>query len=231
MQTLLDAIRNALYLVVTLDANVIEYSERSLVISSVATCLAGLLGIPAGVVVATYDFPGKRVLVTLLNTLLSVPTVVVGLLVYSLISRNGPLGQAQLLFTVPGIIVGEVLLILPLVTAFTVTAVTRTDRDVRRTAIALGASTRQAHWLVLCESRFGVLAALIAAFGRVVSEVGVAMILGGNIDHFTRTLTTAVVLNVDTGDFALALALGFALLVISLGINVLLQFVQGGGRE
>ena len=89
----------------------------------------------------------------------------------------------------------------------------------------------QAHWLVICESRFGVLAAVIAAFGRVVSEVGVAMILGGNIDHFTRTLTTAIVLNVDMGDFALALALGLVLLAISLGINVLFQYVQGGGRE
>ncbi|MBM4090448.1 MAG: ABC transporter permease subunit, partial [Planctomycetes bacterium] len=164
-------------------------------------------------------------------TLLSVPTVVVGLVVYSLIGRSGPLGPAQLLFTVPGIVIGEVLLILPLVTALTVTAVARTDRDVRKTALALGASAGQSHWLVIRESRFGVLAAVIAAFGRVVSEVGVAMILGGNIDHFTRTLTTAIVVNVDMGDFALALALGLVLLAISLGVNVLFQFVQGGGGE
>ena len=231
MQTLLDALWSAVHLIITLDPNVLEYAGRSLLIAAVSTLVASLIGIPAGAVVAACDFPGKRSLVTILNTLLSVPTVVVGLGVYSLINHNGPLGQAQLLFTVPGIVIGEVLLIVPIVTAFTVTAVARTDRDVRKTALALGASAGQAHWLVICESRFGVLAAVIAAFGRVVCEVGVAMIVGGNVDHFTRTLTTAIVLNVDMGDFALALALGLVLLAISLGINVLFQCVQGGGSQ
>ena len=122
-------------------------------------------------------------------------------------------------------------LILPIVVAFTLTAVSRTDRDVRKTAIALGASTRQTLWTVFCESRFGVAAAVIAAFGRVVSEVGVAMILGGNVERFTRTMTTSIVLNVDMGNFALALALGIVLLGISLSINVLFQYVQGGGHD
>ncbi|MFV1965078.1 MAG: ABC transporter permease [Pirellulaceae bacterium] len=231
MQTLLDALQNALRLVVALDANVAEYAARSIFIASISTFIASLLGIPAGILIAEHEFPGKRSVVTILNTLLAVPTVVVGLVVYTMISRSGPLGSLQLLFSVPGIIIGEVLLIAPIVTAFTVTAVSRTDRDVRRTALALGASTGQAHWLVIRESRFGVLAAVIAAFGRVVSEVGVAMILGGNVDRFTRTVTTAIVLNVDMGDFALALALGIVLLSISLSINVLFQYLQGGGRE
>jgi len=231
MQTLLDALRNALQLVVTLDAGVVEYATRSLVIATASTLIASLIGIPAGIVIAEYEFPGKRGVITILNTLLAVPTVVVGLVVYTLISRSGPLGPLELLFTIPGIIMGEVLLIVPIVTAFTVTAVSRTDRDVRRTAVALGANAGQAHWLVIRESRFGVLAAVIAAFGRVVSEVGVATILGGNVDRFTRTMTTAIVLNVDMGDFALALALGVVLLSISLSINVLFQYFQGGGRE
>ena len=123
------------------------------------------------------------------------------------------------------------LLILPIVTALTVAAVGRTDRDVRKTALALGASSRQAGWTVVCESRFGVLAAVVAAFGRVVSEVGVAMILGGNIDRFTRTMTTAIVRYVDMAEFAMALALGIVLLAISLSINVLFQYFQGGGQE
>jgi tungstate transport system permease protein len=135
------------------------------------------------------------------------------------------------LFTIPGIIIGEVLLIIPIVAALTVAAVSRTDRDVRKTALALGASSRQALWTVICESRFGVLAAVIAAFGRVVSEVGVATILGGNIDRFTRTMTTAIVRYVDMGEFALALALGILLLSISLSINIVFQYFQGGGQE
>jgi tungstate transport system permease protein len=159
------------------------------------------------------------------------PTVVVGLTVYLFLCREGPLGHLGLLLTVPGIIIGEVLLIIPIVAAFTLAAVGRTDRDVRKTALALGASPRQARWLVIRESRFGVLAAVVAAFGRVVSEVGVATILGGNIDRFTRTMTTAIVRYVDMAEFALALALGIVLLSLSLSINVLFQYFQGGGKE
>lgn len=231
MDTLVDALRNALHLVVTLDSNVVEYAVRSLLIATVSTLIASVIGIPIGILIGENNFPGKRAVVTILNTLLALPTVVVGLMVYTLISRTGPLGQLELLFTNPGIIVGEVVLILPILTAFTVAAVSRTDRDVRKTALALGASTRQAHWIVIREARFGVLAAVIAAFARVVSEVGVATILGGNIDRFTRTMTTAIVRHVDMGDFALAMALGIVLLSISLAVNVLFQYFQGGGHE
>jgi len=227
---LLDALRNAIRLVFTLDAEVLEYAQRSLLIAGLSTLIASLLGIPLGILIAEHEFRGKRAVVTLLNTLLALPTVVVGLFVYMLLSRTGPLGPLQLLFTVPGIVIGEVLLILPIVTAFTLTAVARTDRDVRKTALATGANTRQVLWTVFRESRFGVIAAVIAAFGRVVSEVGVAMILGGNVDRFTRTLTTATVQHVDMGDFALALALGLMLLAVSLSINVLFQLIQGGQK-
>jgi tungstate transport system permease protein len=231
MGTLLQAVIEALHLVVSLDTSVMEYAARSLVIALAATLLASLAGIPAGVWLAEVDFRGKRAVVTVLNTLLSVPTVVVGLLVYAFISRQGPLGGLGLLFTLPGIVVGEVVLILPLVTAFTLAAVSRVDRDVRRTALALGASAQQARQVVVRESRFGILAAVIAAFGRVVGEVGVATILGGNADAFTRTITTAIVLEVNMGRFELALALGFVLLCLSFGINVLLQLAQGEERS
>jgi len=231
MQTILDALYNSLHMILTLDLDVVEYAGRSLLIALISTLVASLVGIPLGMLIAEHDFRGKRAVVTLLNTLLGLPTVVVGLLVYAFLSRSGPLGNLQMLFTIPGIIVGEVFLIVPIVTAFTLTAVTRTDQDVRKTVLALGANSRQALWTVFCESRFGVLAAVIAAFGRVVSEVGVATILGGNVDRFTRTMTTAIVLNVDMGNFALALALGIVLLVISLSINVLFQYAQGGGQQ
>jgi tungstate transport system permease protein len=231
MQTLADALLSALRMLVALDPGVLEYAGRSLVIALSATILASLAGIPLGVLVAEARFPGKRAVVTLLNTLLAVPTVVVGLFIYTFLTRQGPLGWLGLLFTVPGIVVGEVVLILPIVIALTLTAVSRTDQDVRKTAMALGAGRLQVVWIVLRESRFGVLAAVIAAFGRVVSEVGVAMILGGSIDRFTRTMTTAIVLNVDMGNFATALALGLLLLIISLSINAALQVLQGEGRS
>jgi tungstate transport system permease protein len=226
-----DVLQNAWHLVVTIDPDVFEYAFRSLLIASVSTLIASAIGIPAGILIGEHRFPGKRAVVTILNTLLALPTVVVGLLVYMFVTYQGPLGHLELLFTVPGIIIGEVLLIIPIVTALTVAAVSRTDRDVRKTALALGASSRRAHWTVICESRFGVLAAVIAAFGRVVSEVGVAAILGGNIDRFTRTMTTAIVRYVDMGQFALALALGILLLGISLSINIVFQYFQGGGQE
>ena len=228
---ILDALRTAWHLIVTVNPDVVGYAARSLVIASVSTVIAGVIGIPIGVFVGENDFAGKRVVVTVLNTLLALPTVVVGLTVYMLIRHEGPLGRLDLLLTVPGIIIGEVLLIIPIIAALTVAAVARTDRHVRKTALALGASSRQAQWLVICESRFGVLAAVVAAFGRVVSEVGVATILGGNIDRFTRTMTTAIVRYVDMAEFALALALGLVLLFISLSINVLFQYFQGGGQE
>jgi tungstate transport system permease protein len=231
METFADALRNALHLVVTLDPGVREYAGRSLLIASAATLAASLVGIPLGVLIAEHRFRGKRGVVVILNTLLGIPTVVVGLVVYSFLSRSGPLGDLEMLFTVPGIVVGEVLLILPIVTAFTLSAVARTDRDVRKTTLALGASGRQAVWAVVEESRFGVLAAVIAAYGRVVSEVGVAMIVGGNADHFTRTMTTAIVVNVDMGRTALAVALGMVLLAVSLSINVVFQYLQGEVRE
>jgi len=229
MQMLRDALRQAVDLIVNLNADVLQYAGRSLLIAGVATLLASLIGIPLGMLIAERDFPGKRGVVTVLNTLLAIPTVVVGLLVYTFLSRSGPLASLQMLLTVPGIIVGEVFLILPIVTAFTLTAVSRTDREVRPTALAMGASRGQVLWIVFRESRFGVAAAVIAAFGRVVSEVGVATIVGGNADQFTRTMTTAIVLNVDMGNFPLALALGIVLLAISLSINVLFQCIQGGG--
>lgn len=226
-----DALRTAWHLVVTLNPGVIEYAVRSLLIASVSTAIASAVGIPIGILIGESDFPFKRAVVTVLNTLLAMPTVVVGLTVYLFIRHEGPLGPLGLLLTVPGIIIGEVLLIIPIVTALTLAAVERTDRNVRKTALALGASSHQARWLVICDSRFGVLAAVVAAFGRVVSEVGVATILGGNIDRFTRTMTTAIVRYVDMAEFAMALALGIVLLCLSLSINVLFQYFQGGGSE
>jgi tungstate transport system permease protein len=230
MGTLYEALVRAARLIVSLDPDVLQYALRSLYIALVSTALAGLFAVPLGIFIAEREFRGKRLVVTGLNTLLAVPTVVVGLFVYALVSRQGPFGFLELLFTVPGIIIGEVVLIAPLLTALTLAAVARVDRDVRLTARSLGASERQAAWVVIREARYGILAAIIAAYGRVVGEVGVAMIVGGNIDGFTRTLTTAIILNVDMGYFALALALGLVLLAFSFVLNVAFQLLQGEAR-
>lgn len=228
---LFEALHKAIALILAADAEVVQYASRSLFIAMIATSSASLLGIPIGAWIAEHEFRGKRLIVTILNTLLGIPTVVVGLFVYSFISSKGPFGALGLLFTVPGIIVGEVFLILPLIVAFTFAAVARVDRDVRLCALSLGADRRQALWAVFRESRFGILAAVIAGYGRVVGEVGIATIIGGNADGFTRTLTTSIVLNIEMGYFERALALGMVLLMLSFLINVAFQFVQGRGQR
>jgi tungstate transport system permease protein len=159
--------------------------------------------------------------------MLALPTVVIGLLVYALLSRQGALGHYGLLYTPTAIVIGQVILILPWVAAFTVSAVSRIDQRYRRTAMTLGAGSFQVSLAILREARFGILGAVIAAFGRVIAEIGIAMMLGGNIKGFTRTMTTAMALEHNKGEFVLAVALGIVLLAVSLAMNILLQIVQG----
>ncbi len=231
MNTLYDALKNALRLIWTLDPQVIEYASRSLYIALMATIIASLIGVPLGVIIAEARFPGRRLVIIIFNTLLGVPTVVVALLVYSFISNKGPLGALDLLYTINGIVIGDVLLILPLVTSLTIAAVRRTDREARLQAMALGAGRMQTFLIVFHESRLGVVTGIIAGFGRVVGEIGVAMILGGNIAGFTRTLTTAAAMHVSQGNFELALALGIVLLMLSSFVNVVFQISRGVFRS
>jgi len=199
----------------------------SLYVSFMSTLIASVMGIPLGFIVAVREFRGKRVLITVLNTLLALPTVVIGVLGYAFLSRRGVFGDLGLLYTPWAIVIGQVILILPWVMIFTLSAVSRIDQRYRRTAMTLGASTLQASLVIAREARFGLLAAVIAAFGRVIAEVGIAMMLGGNIKGFTRTMTTAMALEHNKGEFVLALALGVVLLTVSLFMNIFLQVVQG----
>jgi tungstate transport system permease protein len=168
--------------------------------------------------------------VTVLNTLLALPTVVIGLLVYTLLSRQGPLGFLDILYTQQAMIIGQTILIFPLITALVLAAVSRIDVRYRRTAMTLGAGRVATALVILREARFGLVAAVVAAFGRVIAEVGISMMLGGNIRGFTRTMTTAMALEYDKGAFSLAVALGIVLLGISFGVNILLGFFQGQVR-
>lgn len=210
-------------------AEVAGIAALSLRIALVATVAACAIGLPIGVWLGTTAFAGKRMVLVLLNTALALPTVVVGLLIYLLLSRSGPLGALGMLFTWRAIVVAQVVLALPIAASLAAAAVQSVDPRVRRTALTLGASPIRTAWAVAREARFALAAAVAVAFGRVISEVGAALIVGGNIRHETRTLTTAITLATSQGDFAFAIALGLVLLALALTVNAVLQLLQGRG--
>jgi len=227
---LIDSLLSALRLVVTMDPEMVEIVGVSLRVSLTSTLIAAVIGIPLGFTVAHGKFRGQRLCVTVLNTLLALPTVVIGLFVYAFISRRGVFGPLDLLYSQTAIVIGQVILIVPVVAAFTLAAISRIDSRYRKTALTLGANRIQASWVVFREARYGIAAAVIAAFGRVISEVGISMMLGGNIKGFTRTMTTAMALEYDKGSFTLAIALGLVLLGLSFSMNLLFHLFQGRTR-
>jgi tungstate transport system permease protein len=226
MDYLLDAIIGAFQLIFTFDSEVVTIILLSLRVALSATFIAAILGVPLAYFVATREFPGKTVLITVFNTLMALPTVVVGLFCYSFLSRKGPLGFMDLLFTPSGIIIGDVILAFPLIVGLTIAAVNSVDPRARMTAVSLGASPRQASMTILAEARFGLMAALFNGFGRVVAEVGSAMMLGGNIRGYTRTITTAIALETSKGEFAFGMALGIILLTVALTVNLTFRRLQ-----
>jgi tungstate transport system permease protein len=195
----------------------------SLKTSGLAALIASFLAVPAALFLAGTEFRGKRTVLLINQTWMAAPTVVIGLLFYFLLGRSGPLGRLGLLYTQTAMTIGQVFLILPLIIGFSYTALRQVDRRARLTALTLGASRRQAGWVVLREARFALLVAVLAGFARAVSEVGIAMMLGGNIRNATRNITTAIALETAKGEFSNGVALGAILLVITLGINVLVQ--------
>ncbi len=226
MSFLVEGLRTAFSLIFSLDREVFQIVLFSLRVSSSAIILAALLGIPQGFLIAVKNFRGKKFVLVLVNNALALPTVVVGLLVYSFISRVGPLGYFGLLYTPTAVIIGQFLLATPIVIALTHSAIQGIDTKVRSTALTLGATEIQAAWAVIREARFAVMSAVIAGFGRIIAEVGAAMMLGGNIKGSTRTMTTAISLETSKGEFGFGIALGIILLLISLSINALLSFLQ-----
>ena len=226
MSYLIDSLLKALELIFTFDREVRMAVWTSLYTSSCATLLSGALGIPIGLWLGISRFPGRRLAITLLNTLMALPTVVVGLLLFGLFSRQGPLGPLGLLFTPLAMIAGQTVLATPIVANLVLAAVTGADQRIINTALTLGANLLQAARQLLREIRFGVMAAVIAGFGRVVAEVGVAMMLGGNIRNSTRTMTTAIALETSKGEFAFGLALGMILLGVALLVNLGLNLLQ-----
>ena len=230
MDLLIDSFLSAILLVVSLDSEMVAIVAVSLKVSCASTLIASAAGIPLGFAISFIEFKGKHLLITVLNTLLALPTVVIGLFVYAFISRRGIFGPLDLLYSQTAIIIGQVILIIPVVTVFTISAISRIDERYRRTAMTLGANRRQSAWIVFREARFGIVAAAIAAFGRVIAEVGISMMLGGNAKGFTRNMTTAMALEYDKGEFVLSVALGIVLLAVSFGMNIIFHYFQGKAR-
>jgi len=216
----------AIQLIITLDPEVIEITGRSLAIATTSCLLATALCIPLGGLIHFNNFPGKRALINAIQTLYSVPTVVVGLLVFLMFSRAGPLGDMGLLFTPTVMVVGQAVLITPILIGLTISALSGVDKAVSETATALGADRVQSSLLVMREARFGMLTAIVMGFGRAISEVGLAMMVGGNIRGFTRVLTTAIALETSKGDIELSIALGIILITVALIINIALNRLQ-----
>ncbi|MFH0957965.1 MAG: ABC transporter permease [Pseudomonadota bacterium] len=228
MHFLSDSIYKAFLLVFNLDPEVYQIVWTSIYISFWSTTLSSLVGIPLGAIVALKKFRGRPGLILLLNTSMALPTVVIGLLCYVILSRMGPLGDLGLLFTPTGITLGLFILAAPICANLTVAAIQNLDSRVALNCKLLGATPFQQFLLTITEARFAVMAAVVIAFGRVVSEVGIAMMLGGNIKGFTRTMTTAIALETSKGEFELGLALGFVLMCVAFVINGMIFFVQRG---
>lgn len=220
MDYLLDGLSQAFVLLFTGNEETYSAMSVTVMVSSLSICCSLLLGAPLGFLLGHSEFPGRKALRILTDTMLSFPTVVIGLLVYAMLSHRGPLGGLGLLFTIPGIAIGQTLLGLPIIIAMTASAVENMDARLKPTLFTLGASPRQVLLTTLWEARFHMALAAVAAYGRIVSEIGISMMVGGNIKWHTRTITTAIALETGKGQFAMGIALGLVLLLVAFIVNL-----------
>jgi tungstate transport system permease protein len=227
LEEIYSGLLRALELIATRDPQVVEITLRSIFISLSSAALAGIICIPLGGIIEFRQFWGKRALINLIQTFYSLPTVTVGLLVFLLISRSGPLGGLNLLFSPSGMIFGQAILVCPIMIGLTITALDGVGPQIKDTAKSLGATEMQIIITVIKEARVAVMAAVLLGFGRALSEVGVAMMIGGNIRGYTRVLTTSIALETSMGNLELSMALGIILISISLAINLLLNRFRG----
>ncbi|WP_078120009.1 ABC transporter permease [Thiosocius teredinicola] len=230
MASIAESTREALSLLFGGDPGLWEIIGISFQVSVTAILIAAPVALAISFLLAYGRFPGRRLLITVFNTLLSFPAVVVGLTFYILLSRQGPLGEWRLLFTQPAMVIGQIALALPILIAMGHAALQAINRRAWETARTLGAGYGRAVWTLMREARFGLLGAFLAGFGRIIAEVGASMMLGGNILHYTRNIPTAIALETSKGEFAQGIALGLVLLAMAFVLNGLLQLVQGKGR-
>jgi len=226
MDLILEGIKKAFWLLITLDPEVMGVTLLSLEVSGIATLISLLIGISVGVTVALSRFFGKRVVVSLINTGMGLPPVVVGLFVSIFLWRNGPLGFIGILYTPTAMIIAQTVIAAPIVMGITLAAIQQLPQKLRLQILALGATRLQMVWILVKEARLPLLAAVMAGFGGVISEVGASIMVGGNIKGYSRVLTTATVMETSRGNFDIAIALGIILLLLAYFINLILTHIQ-----
>jgi len=226
MDILTEGIKQAFSLLVTMDPEVLGITLLSLKVSGLATLISLLTGIPVGMAIALSRFTGRRIVVSLINTGMGLPPVVVGLFVTIFLWRNGPLGFLEILYTPTAIVIAQAIIATPIVMGITLAAIQQLPKNLRLQILALGATRIQMLWMLAKEARLPLLAAVMAGFGGVISEVGASIMVGGNIKGYSRVLTTATVMETSKGNFDLAMALGIILLILSFLINAILTHIQ-----
>lgn len=226
MDLILEGIIKAFQLLIALDPEVLEIALLSLKVSGLATLLSLVIGISTGTVVALTSFPGKKILVSLVNTGMGLPPVVVGLFVSILLWRNGPLGFLELLYTPGAIIIAQSIIATPIVMGITIGAMQNLPSNLRLQILALGATRSQMVWMLIKEARLPLMAGVMAGFGGVISEVGASIMVGGNVKGYTRVLTTATVMETGRGNFEIAIALSLILLLFTFLVNYILTYIQ-----
>jgi len=229
MDPIIEGFRKAFSLIVTLDQELLGIIFLSLKVSGTALIIATALGLPVGAMTGLKRFPGRGLIIALLNTFMGLPPVVVGLFLYLLLSRRGPLGFMVLLYSPTAMIIAQCILAFPIVAALCHSAIIKIDPLIRQASLTLGAKPLQVTTTIMREARYGIMSGVIAALGRVMAEVGAILIVGGNIAGYTRVMTTTIALETDKGNFELALALGIILLLLSFIINMALYLNQKKG--
>ena len=231
MADIIAALSHAFWLLVSFDADLMEIVWRSLQVTVTAVVIASLIGLPFGAWIAVRRFRFRRYVIAIINAFMGLPPVVVGLVVYTLLSRSGPFGVLNLLFTPTAMVIAQVIIILPILISITHQSIRDLWANYHDLLISIGTSRWQRVITLLFDARRALLTAVLAGFGRAIGEVGAIMIVGGNIDHVTRVLTTAIALETGKGDFSLALALGIVLIIIAVVLNLLIHTVSKTERE
>lgn len=229
MDSIIEGFKRALLLIFNLDAELLSIIFLSLRVSGTALLIVSIIGIPLSALISLKKFPARGLFISVMNTLMGLPPVVVGLFVYIMLSRSGPIGFMGLLYTPSAMIIAQTILAFPIVVSLCHSAIVSVDPITKQASMALGATPLQISVTIIKEARYGIMSGIIAAFGRVMAEVGAILIVGGNIAGYTRVMTTTIALETDKGNFELAIALGIILLTISLFINSALHFIQRKG--
>jgi len=228
MELILEGVRKACALIASFDPEVLGITLLSLKISGLATLISLFVGVSAGTAVALIKFPGKKLVISLINTGMGLPPVVVGLFVTVLIWRNGPFGFLEILYTPAAMVIAQAIIATPIVTGISLAAIQQLPENLRLQIMSLGATRLQMVWIMIKEARLPLLAAVMAGFGGVISEVGASIMVGGNIKGYSRVLTTATVMETSRGNFDMAIALGIILLLLAFCVNLLLTRIQQG---